>query len=94
MELLPTLLGALPDLGVAGVVLVVMLVGKRLLDSERAYFTAERTQIRTEARQDRDELRAEVRELKAENTVLEDRIDTERAARRGDPPTGPNRPVR
>lgn len=94
MELLPTLLGALPDLGVTGVVLVVMVVGKRLLDSERAYFTTERTLYRTEARQDRDEPRAELREAKSDNDRLEQRIDSERAARRGDPPTGPIRPVR
>jgi hypothetical protein len=95
VEILPTLLGALPDLGVAGVVLVVLIVGKKLLDSERAYFTGERTAMRAEHREDRDELKSEIRDLKAENRELEDRIDEERAKRRGDdPPTGPIPQVR
>lgn len=75
MELLPILLGALPDLGVAGVVLVVMVVGKRLLDSERAYFRSERAAYRAEAIEDRAELRAEIRELKVENRELEERLN-------------------
>lgn len=84
MEFLPTLLGALPDLGVAGVVLVVMVVGQRILTGERAYFTEERKLYRAEAREDRAELKQEVRELKTENLALEERVDAERARRRGD----------
>lgn len=83
MDLLPTLLGALPDLGVAGVVLVVMVVGKRLLDSERAYFTSERATIRQEAKEDRAEARQEIRELKAENRELETLLGSERERRLG-----------
>lgn len=81
MELLPTLLGALPDLGVAGVVLVVLLYGKKLLDSEREYFTKERAAYRQEAREDRAELKTENAELKAENRDLEARLDAIRDAR-------------
>lgn len=81
MELLPTLLGALPDLGVAGVVLVVMVVGKRLLDSERAYFTQQRQEYRAEAREDRAELKQEIAEHKAEIRDLEERLDAVRDAR-------------
>lgn len=84
MEFLPTLLGALPDLGVAGVVLVVMIVGQKILAGERSYFTEERKTYRAEAREDRAELKQEIRDLKAENAELEDRIDAERAKRRGD----------
>lgn len=82
MEFLPTLLGALPDLGVAGVVLVVMIVGQKILAGERTYFTEERKLYRAEAREDRAELKAEIRDLKAENLELEDRVDEERARRR------------
>lgn len=82
--MLPTILGALPDLGVTGVVLVVLIVGKKLLDSERSHYTTERATYREEHRQDRLDLKAEVRELKEENRELEDRIDDERAKRRGD----------
>ena len=84
MEFLPTLLGALPDLGVAGVVLVVMIVGQKILAGERTYFTEERKLYRAEAREDRAELKAEIRDLKAENLTLEDRVDEERAKRRAD----------
>lgn len=89
MEVLPTLLGALPDLGVVGVVLVVMVVGKRLLDSERAYFTSERAVYRTEAAEDRAVLKTEIRELKLENRELEERLDEERASRMVDRSTVP-----
>lgn len=75
MDFLPTLMGALPDLGIAGITLVVLWVGKRLLDSERAYFTSERQEYRREAREDRAELKDEVKELKAENRELEDRLN-------------------
>lgn len=82
MEILPTLLGALPDLGVAGVVLVVMIVGQRILTGERAYFTEERKLYRAEAREDRAELKQEIRDLKTENAALEDLVDVERGKRR------------
>lgn len=75
MDFLPTLIGALPDLGIAGITLVVLWVGKKLLDSERAYFSAARTEYRKEAREDRDELKAEVKDLKAENRELEERLN-------------------
>lgn len=75
MDFLPTLIGALPDLGIAGITLVVLWVGKRLLDSERAYFSSARTEYRKEAKEDRDELKAEVKDLKAENRELEDRLN-------------------
>ena len=75
MELLPTILGALPDLGVAGIVLVVLYVGHRLLSSERAYFQVERETYRREAREDKEALRAELTALKEENRELEQRLD-------------------
>lgn len=83
--MLTALLGALPDLGVAGVVLIVLIVGKRLLDQERDYFSQERTSYRTEARTDREDLKKEIKNLKRENESLEDRIDKERERRRMDP---------
>lgn len=75
MELLPTLLGALPDLGVAGIVLVVLYVGQRLLSSEREYFRTEREAYRKEAREDLAALREELVTVKAENRELEERLN-------------------
>lgn len=86
MELLPTLLGALPDLGVAGIVLVVLYVGQRLLTSEREYFRQERTEYRREAREDMAGLREELAAVKAENRELEERLNEQwrtRTARHG-----------
>lgn len=93
VDLLPTLLAALPDLGVVGVVLVVLIVGYRILTAERTYFTEQRALLRQEAREDRADLRAEIKELKVENDALEARIDSERAWRRDGPPTSPIRPT-
>lgn len=69
MELLPTLLGALPNLGVVGVALVVLVVFRlqqkadtadlrEQLAADRAYFSAERVRIRKEAIEDIERARA------------------------------------
>lgn len=74
-DLLPTLLGALPDLGIAGVVLVVLIVDRRMLTEEREHFRTERTAYRQEAREDQATLREEIAALKVENRELEDRLN-------------------
>lgn len=66
---------------------MVMVVGKRLLDSERAYFTAQRQEYRREAQEDRAELKTEIRELREENRRLEERLDTNRDQRLDGPGT-------
>lgn len=81
MELLPTLLGALPDLGIAGIVLVVLIVNQKLVTSEREHFRTERAAYRQETREDMADLRAELAAVKAENRELEERLNAQWRAR-------------
>lgn len=88
MELLPTLLGALPDLGVMGVVMVVLIVNQKLLTNEREHFRQERATYRQEAREDMAILREEIAALKAENRELEARLDEQWRTRGAHRPRG------
>ena len=96
-DLLPTLLGALPELGTVGVALVVLTVVRRQqqadtadlraqMMADRAYFSEERARIRAEAQADartvRDSAAAQRTELLTE--LRESRAELREADREAD----------
>lgn len=70
-ELLPALVGVLPELGAGGVLAVVLWLALRSQGQDRA---DHRTQLADE--------RAVVKALRAENELLEQKLDAERERRR------------
>lgn len=86
VDLLPTLIGALPDLGAAGIVLVILVIGGRMVAQERAHFTAERTAYRLEATEDRKAAAEELSAVKAERDALQARLAVLLGQRQADPP--------
>ncbi|MEU7817051.1 hypothetical protein [Pseudonocardia sp. NPDC049154] len=99
METLPTILGALPDLGIASGVVIVVIVAWKILGAEREnarkerdYFTSEREKYRAEASADKQELKDELAAKKQEIRELEARLRTALFGEGGGQPAGPPPP--
>lgn len=79
---LTTLIGAAPQLGVAGVLLTLLALLMRRESQDRADYRTELTRINGSHDEELSELRAEIKGLREQLDELNQKLDEERARRR------------
>jgi hypothetical protein len=81
-SLLPGLIESLPELGIGGIVLSLLVIREASAKNEREHYRTERTDWDSRMKAARAEWETERGKLREENDSLETRLDSERERRR------------